>query len=426
MVGHGSLRYGVSSVSPLRSWPPLVTPLSHLTLADPLTPLHLDDRPDSVGPGRPRAVLQVIDSLDAGGAERMAVTIANALVGEVEMHVCTTRHPGALRAELDPRVGVLGLRRSRSVDPAAARALRRYVEDHRVDVVHAHSSSLFLLASAYAAGPRPPVVWHDHLGQVEERRRLPYLVARRWFDVAVAVSRPIERWHAERLRLPPTRRRFVHNFVTRPPGPPPRAADLPGASGTRVVAVANLRPEKDQLSLLAAFAQVRATHPDAHLLLVGGGADTDYGRLVCDEIDRLGLGVHVSLLGVRSDVAAVLAGVDIAVLSSVSEGSPVVVQEYALAGLPVVATRVGEVPELLDRGRAGILAEVHDVGALADGLAWLLEHPGERTRLGDALAAHVAARYPPEASLADLRAAYAQAMARRARISRRRGPSSRD
>ena len=137
----------------------------------------------------------------------------------------------------------------------------------------------------------------------------------------------------------------VPNFSVLDSGDTP-AADLPGKAGSRVVCVANLRPAKDQVTVVRAMAAVARTHPQAHLLLVGSDLGA-YADLVRSEIARLDVGASVTLLGVRTDVAAVLAGSDIGVLGSVEEGTPLAVLEYGLSELAVVATAVGEVAEVL-------------------------------------------------------------------------------
>src|SRR5437667_9911772 len=88
------------------------------------------------------------------------------------------------------------------------------------------------------------------------------------------------------------------------------------------------------------------------------------------------------LLGLRSDIGNVLAGSDVFVLPSLSEGVPLALLEAMLAGKPVVATAVGEVPTVLKGGHAGVVVRPGDAAVLADALASLLSDPAEARRLG--------------------------------------------
>src|ERR1019366_2381799 len=169
-----------------------------------------------------------------------------------------------------------------------------------------------------------------------------------------------------RLHVPTERVWYIPNFVV--PAPDSQPPILPGARGARIVCVANLRPQKDHCTLLRAMALVVRRHPVAHLLLAGATKDPVCLDLVKTEISRLALDANVSLLGERHDVAAILQVCDIGVLSSASEGLPLALIEYGMAGLPAVATEVGQCPEVLDQGRAGMLVAPGAPKLLAEAL----------------------------------------------------------
>jgi glycosyltransferase involved in cell wall biosynthesis len=116
------------------------------------------------------------------------------------------------------------------------------------------------------------------------------------------------------------------------------------------------------------------------VLIVGEGADRPVYEAL---IERLGLHDTVQLLGLRSDVPDLLAASDVAVLSTNSEGSPLSVMEYMDAGLPVVATRVGGIPDLIDDGVEGLLVEPQDPAGLGDAIARLLDDPEEARLMGE-------------------------------------------
>ncbi|MEO6628530.1 MAG: glycosyltransferase family 4 protein, partial [Aquihabitans sp.] len=219
-------------------------------------------------------------------------------------------------------------------------------------------------------------------------------------DAVFAVSDDIAAWE-RRSGVRPEKITVQTNFVDEPTDGQ-LALDLPGQPGQRVVVVANLRPEKNHLRLIRAFATVVESAPDVHLLVVGSQANVDHTARIRAEIDHMGLGHQVSLLGVRGDVPAILAACDVAVLPSLDEGFPLALIEYGLAGLPVVATPVGQVPEATADGALAVLIDPLDARALASALIELLADEGRRRRLGQEFSALVRSRYSAEAVLPDI------------------------
>jgi glycosyltransferase involved in cell wall biosynthesis len=187
------------------------------------------------------------------------------------------------------------------------------------------------------------------------------------------------------------------------PANKPGISDLPGTSGSRIVSVANLRAEKDHLNLVRAMALVVRRHPSAHLLLVGAHSDpaysagSSYFEAVKQEVARNSLEGNISFLGQRRDIPALLQGCDIGVLSSRTEGLPLSLLEYGMAGLPVVATRVGECEEVLDRGRAGLVVSPQSPRELAEGLVSLLDSRERRAQLGERFHHRIQDLYSAEA-----------------------------
>src|SRR5690606_12607902 len=107
-------------------------------------------------------ILQLIDSLDAGGAERMAVNYANVLSELISYSaLVTTRKEGALRAQLSDKVGYLFLNRKGKIGIRAVLKLRKFIKQHKVDVIHAHSTSFFVAVMVKLLYPKVKIVWHD-------------------------------------------------------------------------------------------------------------------------------------------------------------------------------------------------------------------------------------------------------------------------
>lgn len=340
-------------------------------------------------------VLQMVDTLEAGGAERVAVNLANLLPRDrFRSYLCTTRREGVLAELVAPDVGRLALARKRRLDFAALGRLRRFVREEQVDIIHAHGASLFFAALASFLPACPSIVWHDHFGRyaVEERPVWLYKKLASRARGVIAVNEPLAQWSIRKLGRPASRVWYVPNFVADPP-PGEAPADLPGQPDKRIVCVANLRPQKDHLTLVAAMSNVTERVPDAHLLLVGSGGDSEYRSQIEAAIAERSLQAHVTLLGQRLDVAAIMRACAVGVLSSRSEGLPLALIEYGMSGLAALATRVGQCGEVLDDGRAGMLVPPGEPPALADALVALLVSPERRAHFAEQLHARVEQAY---------------------------------
>jgi glycosyltransferase involved in cell wall biosynthesis len=176
----------------------------------------------------------------------------------------------------------------------------------------------------------------------------------------------------------------IHNGVDAGASPD-RGGDGPSA---RIVSVGRLQAPKDALTLVRALARLPAGSFEA--VVVGAGPDRP---AVEAEVRRLGLEQVVELAGARLDVPELLAGADLFVLSSRSEGLPLTILEAMAAGLPVVASRIGGVPEAVSDGETGLLVPSGDPSSLAAAIARLLEDASLRRRLGQAGHARVRERF---------------------------------
>ena len=166
----------------------------------------------------------------------------------------------------------------------------------------------------------------------------------------------------------------------------PNAVDIQPAPAARrdrdrpvMIAVGRLKAPKDFLTLVRGLAALPPGSIDARI--VGEGPDR---AELESEIGRLGIGDRVHLLGERRDVPELLARADVFVLSSASEGMPVSVLEAMAAGLPVVGSKVGGIPELVVDGETGLLVEPGDPDELAAAIGRLAADPELRRQLGEA------------------------------------------
>jgi glycosyltransferase involved in cell wall biosynthesis len=147
------------------------------------------------------------------------------------------------------------------------------------------------------------------------------------------------------------------------------------------VCTARLAKQKNHAMLVEAFAHGPASHHSAHLLLAGDGEC----RLALEgQVRQLKLQERVHFLGRREDVCEILAGADVFVLASHTEGNPLSLMEAMAAGLPIVVTAVGGVPEIVEDQKHGLLVKSHDSPGMAMAMVHLLQDPGARLAMGRA------------------------------------------
>lgn len=296
-------------------------------------------------------IMHVIDGLGLGGAERMLVDIANATAAHgASVSVCVTRSCTDMASSLNPGIKIHTLGRRRRFEVKPLRRFARIVREQRVDVLHAHSRSTFsMLALLKMLGwLRVPVIFHDHYGWIETKTSVPIwfrFAGRRFLDYYVGVYAKLGEW-AQRAGVPGDRVEVIGNaidlsrFTNDDTLDIRKAFSLEGSSRVGVV-VAGIRPEKGIEMLLKALA-LGPLPPATRILIIGGVPDKAYSETIKQLVVSLRLEETVSFVGMRSDVPAILKGVDFALLPSRSESGPLVLVEYMLAGLPFVSTQVGD------------------------------------------------------------------------------------
>jgi glycosyltransferase involved in cell wall biosynthesis len=178
----------------------------------------------------------------------------------------------------------------------------------------------------------------------------------------------------------------------------------------RIITVANLRPEKEHETLIAAAAALIGSYPDLRFEIVGDGPRK---RDLQDLVVARGLGRHVEFLGHRDDVPSLLASADAFVLPSRSEAFPNSVIEAMAAGLPVIASAVGGLLDLIDEGRTGVLVPPSDPAALTSALHLLIDNPACAASMGRAARTDIRQRYSFDRMVSAFERLYASSLERR-------------
>lgn len=338
-------------------------------------------------------IVHVVETLERGGLERMVCDLAASqhAAGHRVQVVCLFR-PGLLAEELRAvGVSVVAAGKRSGVADALATLwrLRSLVRAAHADVIHTHNATAhYHTVLALAPGRHPPLLNTRHgMGAAAgDGRERWYRRTWRRTSIIVAVCRHAAQHLIAAGLAPAALTTVVPNGIRLERfacGDRRAARRLLGIADDAPVVgtVGRLNWAKDHELLLRAFAKVREAVPQAVLVLIGEG---ELRTALSRRADELGLVDCVRFLGDRGDVAQLLAGFDVFVLSSRTEGYSIALLEASAAGLPIVATDVGGNCEIVADGRSGRLVPAADAVALAAAISQILEHAPLRQAWGAA------------------------------------------
>ncbi|MCH2195580.1 glycosyltransferase [Kordia sp.] len=349
--------------------------------------------------------LQVIDTLDTGGAEKLAVTYANALATEVEASfLCTTRKEGVLKNQVVKEVGYLFLNRKSTFDLGAIKRLKSFIKENDIKIVHAHATSFFIVFLTKLIYPKFKMVWHDHYGNSEflaERKAFAIKMASYMMNGVISVNQRLKDWAEQNLAV--SKVVYLSNFPVKSETVKANTK-LKGVDGKRIVCLANLRPQKDHLLLLQAFKMVQKEEWTLHL--VGKDFEDDYSRQIKLYIHDHDLSGKVFVYGSREDVSHILNQCDIGVLSSKSEGLPIALLEYGLHELAALVTNVGECSRVVSDETKGYLVPPNEVSQFSEKLALLIENEYECFAKAKELTKHIQENFAQKAIIQQLLSFY--------------------
>jgi glycosyltransferase involved in cell wall biosynthesis len=347
--------------------------------------------------GSERHLLALLPALRAHGIEPSFVGLDDPR-GEPEPFYAALEHAGVPFArvpsshDLDPRLPF-----------RIARAARRF----RPELVHTHLVHADVHGAAASVLLRAPLVSTKHnddpfrAGPFRYVERLLASRARR----IVTITESLARFNEERVGIPRAKLVVVHYGLDELPPAWGSNPPLELSDGARVLlALGRLVPQKGLDVVLRALPAVRASHPDAVLVIAGEGPE----RQVLEALAReLGIGDALLLPGRAGDVAALLERAELLVHPSRWEGFGLVLLEAMLAARPVVATRVSSIPEIVVDGETGMLVAPDDARTLAAAVIRVLDDPGS---LGAAGRARALEHFSADAMARKTAAVYAEAI----------------
>jgi glycosyltransferase involved in cell wall biosynthesis len=336
-------------------------------------------------------VLMLLDQLvsGGGGAEVFTTGLATTLPKDrFDVRVCATREAEGFLIEMLDDAGIPWFCLERDGrDPRPLREVYRYLRQNRIDVLHSHMFGSNVWGTILGRLARVPVViaqehsW-SYQGQLVRRLLDRHLIGR-FASRFVAVTERDRRRMIEIEGVRPEKTVVIPAALVR------RNSARAGAGGRDARAefgippdapvvgtVASMRPPKALHVLVDAYVELLKTMPEARLLMVGDGRSREE---VEAHARSRGLAQDRAIFtGERPDVARLIDAFDVSALSSVSEGTPLFIFESMAQGRPVVSTRVGGVPEVIEDGRSGVLVPPEDPRALAGALEALLRDPARR------------------------------------------------
>lgn len=380
----------------------------------PLSVLHCRSSATLYGPER--SLLLLVEPLAARGVDTRMLALYRRAEADPEIHpwIASARAAG-LQADqvLDPGLFSLGV----------VRRVGRRIAASGADILHTHDYKANILGGLAARRPDRALPWvatvHLHTGTSRRLRmyRTLDLFLLRLADRVITVSR--DQCHML-LKRGVDRRRLVliptvldsRGFAARTADPAATRAALGLAPGAPVITViGRLTAQKGIDSFIEAAHRVRAVHADACFLVVGSGPLAETFEL---QAEALGLNGAVQFLGYQAEVAPILGASDVVVLPSRAEGLPLVLLEALAASRPVVASRVGGIPDIVRDGETGLLIPPNSPEHLAEQVLALLADPERAAALGRAGQRYVSMHCSPEHAARRLAAVYRTVLAERA------------
>lgn len=295
-------------------------------------------------------VMQIIDALMVGGAERMLVDISNALVKKgIRVSVCMTRKEGVLKSHLDRSINTYCLKRGSRFDLGGLYRFKEMIQQEKPDILHVHSRSTCALVALYCIilNIRIPLIFHDHCGSVSVDRTIPFwfkLYGKKRIQAYIGVSEESAKWASD-AGYPHGNIYVINNAIdlSRYRFNEQIFSNHPFLTG---LFVAGIRYEKGLHLLIESMSKISGKEK-VKILIIGGVRNQEYYEQCKVRIEELQVKDQFEFIGERIDVVNFICQSDFGVIPSIWESGPLVLIEYIVSGLPVIYTRVGEISNKL-------------------------------------------------------------------------------
>lgn len=331
-------------------------------------------------------ILQIIDTLQAGGAEKMAVNYANSLAEKGYFSgLVVTREEGVLKNKIDDHVNYFFLDRKKTFDIIAVLKLKHYCIINKIDYLQAHGSSFFIAILVKLFIPKIKILWHDHSGERSNQdiiKNKTLFICSFFFEGIIVVNHSLKQWCEKKLKT--KKIIYLPNFTIFSPDKKEETV-LNGKEGKRILCLANLRNPKNHEFLLKVSEKVIEKYPDWSFHLVGKDYNDEYSTALKLKIIKKKLQNNVYIYGQKNDIEFIIQQSTICVLTSSSEGLPVALLEYGLLKKPVVTTDVGEIPLIIKNEMNGFIVTSNDEILFFKYLENLILNENLRNNLGVSL-----------------------------------------
>lgn len=339
-------------------------------------------------------ILHLINTLSAGGAELHLLTLGRHLKrrGLEVVVACLREQVKDSRSLLvdfeNEGIRVVRLEADGRYDLRFVATLASLLKKERPAILHTHLPRADL-AGAFGRLLCPSVFWVSSVHDIHDkswsgRRTLPlFNFIWRRADRIVAISHAVKDWLVKERCVPDEKITVIH-YGIEPERFSRTECDLReswGLAGKIIIgAIGRLEPRKGHDCLIRAMSVLKKAVPNVCLVIVGHDLSGYRGELQL-LINDLDLKEQVRLVGFQSDIAGVLAALDVFAFSTHSEGFGQVVIEAMAAGKPVVVSNLAPLTEIVTHGETGLLVKPDDPQAFADAIVWLLNHPEEAQQI---------------------------------------------
>ncbi len=306
-------------------------------------------------------IVQIIDTLEPGGAERVLITIANILFSKGhQVAVITTLHEGKLANQLCKGITLKVLNRKSKWNLADMKKLIEWCQSF--DIIHVHSTHnlRYLFLASIIFGLHKKIFFHHHFGNIEIDQSVQW--TEKWIlpkTIVIAVSRKIYEWTIDKIKMNKQHVYLLPNIVQK---------QLSGfglhqqSSELQIVLVANFRAAKN-IEFAVDLMHHLIQQQKAHLTIVGQVADENYCNNIKSKIEELSLTNYITIVHNCTNVSAILHQFDIAIHTATSESGPLVLIEYMAAGLPFLTYKTGEVVYQIENDLSECVIDEFEISA---------------------------------------------------------------